>query len=175
MRCPTCLFEGKTHSVVANNAPAPSQQLAVAESWDEANHHHVHDSTIKFGFFSCSNGHDWNVTHTSRCPADSCDWNWRPEIRGQVHVQIPGRPETYAEFRSRKLSQFARMKEQIPRLWLDNLPKAFWCYFGAGVGGVGHIVFGEIRIVKPGVVEITDLSDAEIATYFNGGQDHGST
>jgi hypothetical protein len=175
MRCPTCLYEGTPHSVRAYGPPRHDGELPAEEFWDESGQHHVHDATRHFGQFGCSNGHEWSIEHITRCPQFSCSCNLRPATRAQLDVQIPGwnPKETMAEFRSRKISQFIRLKKRLPSLRMEE-SGLFFCTFTAiddsDPAIMTRIEFGSIPVERKDRMFI-DLTDKEIITYFNGGPD----
>lgn len=173
MRCPTCLFDGVSHSVRADGPPGHNGNLPAEEFWDELGQHHVHDATLHFGRFSCSNGHEWALEHITRCPQFRCSWNLRPATRAQLNVQIPGwRPtETMAEFRSRKLSQWLRIGKRYGPLRMEN-SGMFFCTFEAvdTSNPAARFVFGAIPVERPDRMMV-DSTDDEIIMYFNGAAD----
>jgi hypothetical protein len=167
MRCPTCLFEGKRHSVTAAGPPRNDGVIPHDEFWDEDRQHHIHDPTVQTGGFSCSNGHIWALSYLTRCPCQDCDWNLRPETRAQCGAPIPGRAETIAAFRARKLSQWLRLRARIVGLRLEN-GGAFFTSFAAVMVGPEEnhvVVFGETPLDKGSFI---DLSDQDVIALFNG-------
>lgn len=168
MRCPTCLFEGKRHTVFALGQPRNNGVIPHTEFWDDDSGHHVHDPTVSFGGFYCSNGHQWTMSYMTRCPQACCDWNLRPEARAQYDVVIPGRAETIAAFRARKLSQWLRLRERVGGpLYLEN-SGTFFTSFAAVMptSADNHVVvFGETPFDKGSFI---DLRDQDVIALFNG-------
>lgn len=178
MRCPTCLFDQKPHIVRAFGRFRDGTPTACEELWDERGQHHVHDASPHVGAFACSNGHEWRLTHITRCQAEGCDWNMRPETRGQLTAPIPGRPqETIGEFRARKISQWLRIKERIPMLRMENAGFYFGTFTAVDMSNNERyhaVIFGALPYPDSGhslTGDFIDLTDQEIITYFNGGQD----
>lgn len=176
MRCPTCLFDQKPHTVMSLSGRGTDGQLAAVEFWDEAEGHHIHDPTVSYGWFACSNGHEWKLSHITRCQAAGCDWNLRPETRGQLTAPIPGRPqETIGEFRARKISQWLRIKERIPMLRMENAGFYFGTFTAVDMSNNERyhaVIFGALPYPDSGhslTGAFIDLTDQEIITYFNGG------
>jgi hypothetical protein len=168
MRCPTCTFEKRSHTVTANGAPTtPTGTLPVLEFWDASDAYHVHDATVRMGRFDCSNGHQWWHSHMTRCPQQHCDWNLRPETRAQLTALIPGKSESLADFRTRKISQFLRIQESVIGLRLEN-SGSYFTWFNAVTRGGASVVFGATVF---DYMDHLDLTDVQIMSYFNGGKE----
>lgn len=173
MRCPTCEFDGREHSVKALNRPMPGNPLVTEESWDRTGSHHVHNSTMNVALFLCSNGHEWQHAHIQRCPTMDCEWNLRPETRGQLTAKIPGRNETMASFRSRKITQFLKVREKFPELHLDNSGPYFGTFVLVLMPGGASLVTGQMPRRGNPTLEFIDVTDAEAVAYFSGGGKDG--
>lgn len=164
MRCPTCEFDGREHSVKALNRPMPGNPLVTEESWDRTGSHHVHNSTMNVALFLCSNGHEWQHAHIQRCPTIDCEWNFRPETRGQLTANIPGRNETMASFRSRKITQFLWLRERFSDLLLENSGPYFGTFVVVNPATEGALLTGQL----PGRdIPFTDICDVDAVRYFD--------
>lgn len=175
MRCPTCLYEGKSHSVHTVGRFGDNGTLPCEVYWDEHEQAHVHDPTLKFGLLKCSNGHEWKVEHITRCPQSDCEWNISPATRNQISALIPGRQESIADFRCRKISQFLRIRKLIPLLRLENCGVFFGEFIavlndpmGGFIAPSPTLVFGQLPYPQQRFI---DLTDREIIAFFNGDYD----
>lgn len=175
MRCPTCEFAGTEHSVKALRYAIGANANPVAEFWDEHDVHHIHDPAVKVGPFFCSNGHEWQLSHSSICLAPGCEWNLRPEVRGQLSAMIPGRNETMASFRIRKIDQFLLLRRVFPVLKLENSGPYFGTFVVVNPSNGADLLTGQLpRAANPKILRdlapkpFVDVTDEEAMRYFNG-------
>lgn len=66
MKCPRCVGEGKRSQVYAGGGF--STLVACQPFYDEDGIYHSHDLNTQTWNYSCSNGHRWTVSGTSKCP-----------------------------------------------------------------------------------------------------------
>lgn len=165
MRCPTCEYAGTVHTV---RAPSPTwtDRQPAEEFWDEQDSYHVHDPSMKVGAFFCSGGHDWKLSHIGICPTVGCEWNLRPEVRGQATWMIPGRNETMASFRARKITQFLELRKTIPDLYLENGSPHFGTFVIVQMPGGAALLTGQLPRRTNPTLEFVDVTDEEVLHYF---------
>lgn len=72
MRCPECVEQGLRSRVYGGNDGVTL--LGFNPYYDEDGNYHSHDPNKYSTSYHCSNGHRWQVSRVSLCPAVDCDY-----------------------------------------------------------------------------------------------------
>ena len=71
-RCPDCKKEGKKSilHVKAGNFERGQPEIY----FDEDERRHVHDPSVNYTVYTCSNGHENTRKSVGKCTAEGCNW-----------------------------------------------------------------------------------------------------